>query len=657
MYPLASTFARTPIARGGAHAAVAQRRGAACTGGATSTSAMALCRWLLWVALPACAGAFFQEKIVPPPSLAASLAALAAHPAAVPVHIDIRQDADLRDATVTMCTLPWAAHAAQPHLYPMNRDLVTAARCFGAHSSDAAFTVTFAALEEEFFSRSCPVNGVYTDAYPGTTGCVPTGMIFHEARCGSTLAANMLASLPHTIVYSEALVPMIVAGTEHLVVEDRVRALRVMTAAMGRPAAAAAGGQPLHAAAAADDARAGTSGGPATAWQPYHVYFKFQSTMAVQLRILRLAFPDTPWLFLYRQPEEVLVSLLRMATTLPPPDAPASQFIPADDRGIRDAPCMRQRGAGAHPFIQAVVRAHSQDGAMLDVSAEAFCAISVAHLATAALHEANMARVAALQALRVQAAADNVLEAEHLLRVLPADVLAQLRSGVAGGIGQGLFVQYDKSPAHLIEAIRRHIPPRSVRIMRESTAVLVSPTLTDAEVETMAATARMYSKLRGPKAIVAAADAAAASGRAGLVRGLLRPLPASRNEAGHFLGDTKEKQQRAWAACRLAASTYLQPIHDAIRAWMLPLDASTVSGDSSSRPVEASSAPAAANVEQAWVPYGAAARRLAIGNGYPQHYPLQEILREWNPDIVSIPKSAGRYQSLRIFDFAVRWLQ
>jgi hypothetical protein len=41
---------------------------------------------------------------------------------------------------------------------------------------------------------------------------------------------------------------------------------------------------------------------------------------------------------------------------------------------------------------------------------------------------------------------------------------------------------------------------------------------------------------------------------------------------------------------------------------------------------------------------------------YPQHYLLQDILKEWNPDDVIVPKSYGKFTSLKQFDFQVRVL-
>jgi hypothetical protein len=41
---------------------------------------------------------------------------------------------------------------------------------------------------------------------------------------------------------------------------------------------------------------------------------------------------------------------------------------------------------------------------------------------------------------------------------------------------------------------------------------------------------------------------------------------------------------------------------------------------------------------------------LPIGGGYPQHYPLTELLTAWNADVITLPRSHGAFQSLRIFD-------
>lgn len=115
----------------------------------------------------------------------------------------------------------------------------------------------------------------------------PAGFIHHMSRCGSTLAAQTFAALPGTIVLSEA-EPFdavvrwaIESGAPQ---EDQIAALRAIAAALGRD-------------------RSGNT---------RRVIFKLDSWHVLALPLLRAAFPDTPWVYLYRDPLEILVSQQRM---------------------------------------------------------------------------------------------------------------------------------------------------------------------------------------------------------------------------------------------------------------------------------------------------------------------------------------------------------
>ncbi len=119
-------------------------------------------------------------------------------------------------------------------------------------------------------------------------GIVPAGLIFHMSRCGSTLAAQMLAAVPGHVVASEpapldAIVQLPFAGYP-LTAHDHAMALRAMAAALGRQARAAGG----------------------------RFFIKLDAWHALALPLFRLAFPGVPFAFLYRDPVEVLVSLTRM---------------------------------------------------------------------------------------------------------------------------------------------------------------------------------------------------------------------------------------------------------------------------------------------------------------------------------------------------------
>lgn len=118
-------------------------------------------------------------------------------------------------------------------------------------------------------------------------GLPPNGFIFHMSRCGSTLTAQMLASLPQNIVISEAdpIDKVLRADLrDNPVTEDqRVTWLRGLVSALGR--ARNAGER--------------------------HLFIKFDSWNILDLPLIRRAFPETPWIFLYRDPVEVMVSQIR----------------------------------------------------------------------------------------------------------------------------------------------------------------------------------------------------------------------------------------------------------------------------------------------------------------------------------------------------------
>jgi hypothetical protein len=115
----------------------------------------------------------------------------------------------------------------------------------------------------------------------------PDGIVFHMSRCGSTLVAQMLAAVPHHIVASEAApIDALVqwAVTSGAPLDQQVAALRALVAALGR----------------------NRSGGSR------RFFLKLDAWNVVALPLFRAAFPSTPWIFLYRKPEEVMVSHIGM---------------------------------------------------------------------------------------------------------------------------------------------------------------------------------------------------------------------------------------------------------------------------------------------------------------------------------------------------------
>lgn len=126
-------------------------------------------------------------------------------------------------------------------------------------------------------------------------GIPPSGFVFHMSRCGSTLISQMLAALPETIVVSEspALDEVCRLSIEHT---QKVQLLRSALSVYARP-------------------RFGES----------RFFVKFDCWMTRDLPLIREAFPGVPWVFIFRDPVEVIVSHMR---------EPGSQMIPGNMAGL-----------------------------------------------------------------------------------------------------------------------------------------------------------------------------------------------------------------------------------------------------------------------------------------------------------------------------------
>ena len=139
---------------------------------------------------------------------------------------------------------------------------------------ERAFRTPFRLL----FRRETPIDAL-GELEPGLE---PSGFVFHVSRCGSTLVSQMLASLPQHLVVSEP--PPIDHVLRARVPEtDKLRWLRWMVSALGRPRR---GGERAY-------------------------VLKLDAWSACSLGTVRRAFPDVPWVFLFREPEQVLASHFR----------------------------------------------------------------------------------------------------------------------------------------------------------------------------------------------------------------------------------------------------------------------------------------------------------------------------------------------------------
>jgi hypothetical protein len=139
----------------------------------------------------------------------------------------------------------------------------------------------------------------------------PAGFIFHMSRCGSTLLARMLMAVPGHVVASEpepldAVVQWSTLGNSPL--STRIAALCAVVAALGR--------------------RDG---------ERRQFFVKLDGWHILAQPLFREAFPNVPWVFLYRDPVEVMVSQMTLPGILAVPGLMSAQIF-----GIADGEAMPQ---------------------------------------------------------------------------------------------------------------------------------------------------------------------------------------------------------------------------------------------------------------------------------------------------------------------------
>ena len=88
------------------------------------------------------------------------------------------------DPVVTLCKLDFKSYAKSPHSFSMFKSLVAASNCDSSRTKKERLS----SLRKNILNNEKE----------------PSGFVFHESRVGSTLTANLLASNPNHMVFSES---------------------------------------------------------------------------------------------------------------------------------------------------------------------------------------------------------------------------------------------------------------------------------------------------------------------------------------------------------------------------------------------------------------------------------------------------------------------
>ncbi|CAM9096981.1 unnamed protein product [Pylaiella littoralis] len=182
----------------------------------------------------------------------------------IPVSLQ-KFDPSTVDPLVKMCQVNYAKYSEAPWLLPMGGLLSINSGCDDV-KSDTVQIVKLSTLKRVLEEGPVPVAS-------------PTGFVFHETRCGSTLVANMLASVQTNVMWSESTGPWKVMHTCPKCRKDQIVPwLKVIMDAMSRSA------------------------------RHNQFYFKFQSSEDIEA--VTAAYPEVPWIFIFREPVEVMMSRL-----------------------------------------------------------------------------------------------------------------------------------------------------------------------------------------------------------------------------------------------------------------------------------------------------------------------------------------------------------
>jgi hypothetical protein len=188
----------------------------------------------------------------------------------------------------SFCHIDWKLQQTNPSTVAMFRDLQDRSlMCQGTYLKTDLLDITRRAR-----AYDAAVQAQNSTTLSPSFSVPPSGVVFHETRCGSTLTANLLASFSplHTRVYTESPPPL--AALKACDGLDKTNC-----------------NKDLHQQLIHDVFY--MMGRTTRVERPQFLFYKFQSIGTHHIQTFAEAFPDTPWVFLYRDSIEVMQSHLQ----------------------------------------------------------------------------------------------------------------------------------------------------------------------------------------------------------------------------------------------------------------------------------------------------------------------------------------------------------
>lgn len=306
--------------------------------------------------------------------------------------------------TATFCHIDWKLQHHNPSEVAMFRDLQAKSRLCDATSItvdlydivqqskqfDAKFGVkASAATKSGLRSRIRPKQ---QSGRASVLAVPPTGVVFHETRCGSTLMANLLASIDPSSpssgsssavrVYSESPPPLTALGACDNVSGAGGGCNPKLHRQLIRDVFYMMGRRPLLGSDGKTNKKKKTSGQDQE--RQYHVFYKIQSIGVMNIDKFTSAFPTTPWVYMYRDTVEVMQSHWGKSSS-------SSILTSMVDKRRRPV-CARNFGNRRQPSTTLQVIQWKVDKSVEELDAIEYCAAHLAGLSLSALqeHERNV---------------------------------------------------------------------------------------------------------------------------------------------------------------------------------------------------------------------------------------------------------------------------
>ena len=241
-----------------------------------------------------------------------------------------------RGVSATFCKLHWDKYKRDPPSLPMFKMLVQESGC---NRKENLFTVDLADVARKLDERETEEESMGVNVLP------PAGFIFHESRVGSTLVANALTAMDpegHRVYSESDPINRALAACDGFTkcdMETNVELLRDVVFLMGRTSSPS----------------------------EKRMFFKVSSVGSKRIDVMRQAFEYVPWLFVFRDPVQTMMSHID----------PAKKNTVRG--GLPPAVCLRARHRPAVD-LRRLVLLYNPGKRVEELSDEEFCAAHLVRL-------------------------------------------------------------------------------------------------------------------------------------------------------------------------------------------------------------------------------------------------------------------------------------